>query len=181
MTNDERCRYDYRIDQRPMIISLISAMGRDRVIGINNTLPWRLQADLKHFKQITMGKPVLMGRKTYESIGKPLPGRTNIIISRDGDYRVPGCIVAHSIDAALASAAGHEEIMVIGGAALYEQMLPRADRLYLTLIDEDFKGDAWFPEINPAQWQEMERVNHAPDAANPYHYSFLMLQRMSRT
>ena len=181
MTNDERCRYDYRIDQRPMIISLISAMGRNRVIGINNTLPWRLPADLKHFKQITMGKPVLMGRKTYESIGKPLPGRTNIIISRDDDYRVPGCIVARSIDAALASAAGHEEIMVIGGAALYEQMLPRADRLYLTLIDEDFKGDAWFPEINPVQWQEQERVDHAPDAANPYHYSFLMLQRMSRT
>jgi dihydrofolate reductase len=164
-----------------MIIALISAMGRNRVIGINNTLPWRLPADLKHFKQITMGKPVLMGRKTYESIGKPLPGRTNIIISRDGDYRVPGCIVAHSIDAALASAAGHEEIMVIGGAALYQQMLPRADRLYLTLIDEDFKGDAWFPEIQPEQWQEQDRVDHEPDAANPYHYSFMTLQRISRT
>lgn len=161
-----------------MIISLISAMGRNRVIGINNTLPWRLPADLKHFKQITLGKPVLMGRKTYESIGKPLPGRTNIIISRDSDYQVPGCIVVHSIDAALA-AADHNEVMVIGGAALYEQMLPRADRLYLTLIDEDFKGDAWFPEINYAQWQERERFDHAPDVANAYHYSFLMLQRMS--
>jgi len=164
-----------------MIIALISAMSRNRVIGINNALPWRLPADLKHFKQITLGKPVLMGRKTYESIGKPLPGRTNIIIGRDSDYQVPGCIVAHSIDAALAAAAGNDEVMVIGGAALYEQMLPRADRLYLTLIDEDFKGDAWFPEINRAQWQEQERVDHAPDAANPYHYSFLMLQRMSRT
>ncbi len=162
-----------------MIIALISAMGRNRVIGINNTLPWRLPADLKHFKQITLGKPVLMGRKTYESIGKPLPGRTNIIISRDSDYQVPGCIVAHSIDAALTAAAGHEEIMVIGGAALYQQLLPRADRLYLTLIDEDFKGDAWFPEIQPEQWQERERVDHAPDAANSYHYSFLMLQKMS--
>jgi len=164
-----------------MIIALISAMSRNRVIGMNNALPWRLPADLKHFKQITLGKPVLMGRKTYESIGKPLPGRTNIIISRGSDYQVPGCIVAHSIDAALAAAAGNDEVMVIGGAALYEQMLPRADRLYLTLIDEDFKGDAWFPEINRAQWQEQERVDHAPDAANPYHYSFLMLQRMSRT
>ncbi len=163
-----------------MIISLISAMGRNRVIGINNTLPWRLPADLKHFKQITMGKPILMGRKTYESIGKPLPGRTNIIVSGDRDYQVPGCIVAHSIDAALTAAAGHEEVMVIGGAALYEQMLPRANRLYLTLIDEDFKGDAWFPEIQSGQWQEQERVAHAPDAANPYHYSFLMLQRTPR-
>lgn len=163
-----------------MIIALISAMGRNRVIGINNTLPWRLPADLKHFKQITMGKPVLMGRKTYESIGKPLPGRTNIIISHGRDYQVPGCIVAHSIDAALASAAGHEEIMVIGGAALYEQMLPRADRLYLTLIDEDFKGDAWFPEIQPEQWQKQDCADHAPDAANPYHYSFMTLQRISR-
>ncbi len=154
-------------------------MGRGRVIGINNTLPWRLPADLKHFKQITLGKPVLMGRKTYASIGRPLPDRINIIISSDRHYQVPGCSVVDSIDAALTAAAGHEEIMVIGGAALYQQLLPRADRLYLTLIDEDFNGDAWFPEINHAQWQELERIHHAPDAANPYHYSFLMLQRMS--
>ena len=163
-----------------MIISLIAAMGRNRVIGINNTLPWRLPADLKHFKQITMGKPVLMGRKTYESIGKPLPGRANIIVSSDHHYEVPGCVVVQSIDEALATAAGYEEVMVIGGASFYQQLLPRADRLYLTLIDADFNGDAWFPEIQPEQWQEQERVDHAPDAANAYHYSFLMLQRMLR-
>ena len=181
-----------------MIISLISAMGRNRVIGINNTLPWRLPADLKHFKQITLGKPVLMGRKTYESIGKPLPGRANIIISGDSNYQMPGCSVVNSIDAALAAATGYEEIMVIGGAALYQQLLPRADRLYLTLIDENFNGDAWFPEYKPiasdhesagnpsallqrSQWHEIERTDHAPDAANPYHYSFLMLERTPHT
>lgn len=190
--------YDYCFDQRLMIISLISAMGRNRVIGINNTLPWRLPADLKHFKQITLGKPVLMGRKTYESIGKPLPDRTNIIISGDSNYQIPGCSVVNSIDAALAAATGYEEIMVIGGAALYQQLLPRADRLYLTLIDENFNGDAWFPEyklIAPdhestgntdalfqrAQWHEIERTDHAPDASNPYQYSFLILERTPHT
>ena len=160
-----------------MIISLIAAMGRNRVIGINNTLPWRLPADLKHFKQITMGKPVLMGRKTYESIGKPLPGRTNIIVSGDRDYQVPGCIVVHSINAALTAAAGHEEIMVIGGASFYQQLLPRADRLYLTLIDENFTGDAWFPEYTPAKWREVERQDFAANEANPYNHSFVAMER----
>lgn len=161
-----------------MMISLISAMGRNRVIGINNALPWRLPADLKHFKQVTLGKPVLMGRKTYESIGKPLPGRTNIIISSGRHYQAPGCIVVHSIEAALAAAGDHAEVMVIGGASFYQQLLPRADRLYLTLIDEDFDGDAWFPEIHEAQWQEIAHTDHAPDDANPYHYRFLTLQRV---
>ncbi len=161
-----------------MIISLISAMGRNRVIGINNTLPWRLPADLMHFKQITLGKPVLMGRKTHESIGKPLPGRINIILSSDHHYQAPGCMVVHSIEAALAAADGHAEVMVIGGASFYQQLLPRADRLHLTLIDEDFNGDAWFPEIQDSQWQEVARVDHGPDDANPYHYRFLTLQRI---
>ena len=172
--------YDYRIDQRPVIISLISAMGRNRVIGINNMLPWRLPADLKHFKQITMGKPVLMGRKTYESIGKPLPGRTNIIISSDHDYQVPGCIVAHSIDDALTAAASHEEVMVIGGAALYQQLLPRADRLYLTLIDEDFSGDAYFPAYNTAAWREVERQDFSANETNPYRHSFVIMERFKK-
>lgn len=168
-----------------MIISLIAAMGNNRVIGINNTLPWRLPADLKHFKKITMGKPILMGRKTYESIGKPLPGRTNIIVTNDRDYQAPGCVVTHTVDEALAAAQGRagttatngEEIMVIGGASFYEQLLPRAQRLYLTLIHEDFAGDAWFPAFNHAEWSEVEHTDCEPDEANPYHYSFVVLER----
>lgn len=160
-----------------MIISLITAMGNNRVIGINNTLPWRLPADLKHFRKITMGKPILMGRKTYESIGKPLPGRTNIIITHDRDYQAPGCVVTHTIDEALAAATNSEEIMVIGGASFYEQLLPRAQRLYLTLIHEDFAGDAWFPAFDHAEWSEVEHADCEPDETNPYHYSFVVLER----
>ncbi|MDX1252093.1 MAG: type 3 dihydrofolate reductase [Gammaproteobacteria bacterium] len=160
-----------------MIISLIAAMADNRVIGIDNTLPWRLPADLKHFKKITLGKPILMGRKTYESIGKPLPERTNIIVTADRDYQAPGCVVVHSIDEALAACGNSEETMVIGGASFYEQLLPRADRLYLTLIHENFAGDAWFPAYDPAQWQEIERTDHQPDEANPYRYSFVVMKR----
>ncbi len=160
-----------------MIISLIAAMGNNRVIGINNALPWRLPADLKHFKKITMGKPILMGRKTYESIGKPLPGRTNIIITHDRDYQAPGCVVTHTVDEALAAATSSEEIMVIGGASFYEQLLPHAQRLYLTLIHENFAGDAWFPAFDHAQWSEVEHTDCKPDEANPYHHSFVVLER----
>ncbi len=160
-----------------MIISLIAAMGNNRVIGINNTLPWRLPADLKHFKKITIGKPILMGRKTYESIGKPLPGRTNIIVTHDRDYQAPGCIVTHTVDEALAATANSEEIMVIGGASFYEQLLPRAQRLYLTLIHEDFAGDAWFPAFDHAEWSEVEHTDCEPDEASPHHYSFVVLER----
>lgn len=160
-------------------ISLIAAMGRDRVIGRDNQLPWHLPADLQHFKHVTMGKPILMGRLTYESIGKPLPGRRNVVITRDTAFAAPGCEVVNSIEAALAAVADVEEVMVIGGASFYHQMLPQADRLYLTFIDADFDGDAWFPQWDAGEWREMEREEHAPDERNPHAYAFVVLERIS--
>lgn len=148
------------------------------VIGRDNGLPWHLPADLQHFKQTTMGKPILMGRKTHESIGRPLPGRTNIVITRDSGYRAAGCVVVNSIDAALAAAGDQDEIMVIGGADFYRQVLPRTDTIYLTRIHEAFDGDTCFPELNAADWREVERSDHTADAKNPHDYSFIRLDRM---
>ena len=161
-----------------MKISFIVAKARNGVIGDNNQLPWRLPADLKHFKAVTLGKPVLMGRKTFESIGKPLPQRTNIVVTRDAAYQAEGCVVVHSIDAALAAAKDAEEVMVIGGAQFYEQLLPRAERIYLTEVHEDFAGDAVFPEFDAQQWQEVERRDFEPDEKNAHAYSFLVLERV---
>jgi len=158
-----------------MRISLIVAMGANRVIGADNRMPWHLSADLKRFRQITMGKPILMGRRTHESIGRPLPGRKNIVLTADPDYAAPGCAVAHDLEAALREAEG-EELMVIGGAALYRAFLPRADRLYLTLIHSEFAGDTFFPEFDPAEWIEAAREDaHDPDSG--LQYSFLRLER----
>ena len=131
-----------------MKISLIVAMAANRAIGLNNKMPWHLSADLKKFKQITMGSPILMGRKTYESIGRPLPGRRNIIISRNSGYQQPGSEVFNSIEKALASCQQHNEIFVIGGASFYESMLSVADKLYLTEINKEFEADTFFPVIN---------------------------------
>lgn len=161
-----------------MRLSIIAALGRDRVIGIENRLPWHLPADLRHFKRLTLGKPVLMGRKTHESIGRPLPGRLNIVLSRDPAFRPAGCVVVDSVAAARAAAAGAEELMVMGGAGLYEQLLAVADRLYLTLIDAEFTGDAYFPDYGLYRWQELESEAHAPDADNPYPYRFVTLARL---
>ena len=160
-----------------MIISLIVAMDRNRLIGRGNALPWRLPADLAHFKSITMGKPIVMGRKTYESIGRPLPGRHNIVISRNPDFAAPGCTVVVSVDAALAAAGAAPEIMVIGGAQLYAELLPLAQRVYLTRIDAAFEGDAWFPPLDGEVWRECQRAEYAPDDNNPYPYAFLVLER----
>jgi dihydrofolate reductase len=160
-----------------MKISLIVAMASNRVIGLNNQMPWHLSADLKKFKKITMGAPILMGRKTYESIGRPLPGRTNIIISRNPTYSQPGCLVFNDIDKALASCGDVEEVFVIGGSDFYKSMLPVADTLYLTQIDQEFPGDTFFPEFDPDQWIEVERedIRNDPDAA--FSYSFLKLEK----
>lgn len=155
-----------------MRISAIVAMSENRVIGKDNRLPWHMPADLKHFKEITLGKPVIMGRKTYESIGRPLPNRHNIVITRDAHFQAPGCMVTTSIDTAFAAVSEQEEIFVIGGAVLFEQLMPRIQRLYLTIIHHSFDGDAFFPKINMDEWQEVERVDHASDDANPYPYSF---------
>lgn len=138
-------------------ISIISAMARNRVIGINNTLPWRLPEDLKHFKALTIGHHILMGRKTFDSLGKPLPGRTSVVITRSRDLQLPGCVVVHSVEEAISACSDDSEIFFIGGAELYTQALDVADRIYLTEIRADFEGDAWFPEFDPGHWQETER------------------------
>ena len=159
-------------------IALIAAMTDDRVIGIDNRLPWKLPADMKWFRRHTLGKPIVMGRKTFESFGgKPLPERLNIVITRDRDYRAEGAVVVHDIDEALAAAGDAEEVMIIGGASFYEQMLPRADRLYLTFVHADVEGDAWFPEFDRSQWREVYREDHEADEKNPYAYSFVILER----
>ncbi|MBU1190380.1 MAG: type 3 dihydrofolate reductase [Gammaproteobacteria bacterium] len=159
------------------MISIIVAMDRNRLIGSNNGLPWRLPADLKHFKAITLGKPVIMGRKTYESIGRPLPERHNIVVSRTPGFVAPGCTTVTSADAALAAAGDVPEVMIIGGAQLYTQLLPQVQRIYLTQIDAAFDGDAWFPDLDTAVWHETAREGHLPDDRNPYAYSFLVLER----
>jgi dihydrofolate reductase len=161
-------------------LSLIVAMTDDRVIGVGNALPWHLPADMQWFRRHTLGKPVVMGRKTYESIGRPLPKRTNVVVSRDAGFRAEGCIVARGVDEALAAVAGAEEVMVIGGASFYTQLLPRADRLYLTLVHAPIVGDAWFPAVDPAAWQEVERVERAADGDNPHPLTFLVLERAVR-
>ena len=138
-------------------ISIIAAMARNRVIGIANTLPWRLPEDLKHFKALTLGHHILMGRKTYESLGRPLPGRTSVVITRSQDLQVPGCLVANSIAEAIAACNNDNEIFFIGGEELYRQALDVADRIYLTEIQADFAGDAWFPEFDTNLWQETGR------------------------
>ena len=161
-------------------IALIAAMDRDRIIGRDNQMPWYVPEDLRHFKQLTLGKPVVMGRKTFESIGKPLPGRDNIVVSARSDYRPKAVQVAHDLDTALrlaqASAArsGAEEVMVIGGGNLYAQTLARATRLYLTLIDLQVGGDTRFPEWDWQDWQITERADH-PASQNTPGFSFTTL------
>ena len=143
-----------------MIISLIAAVGKNNVIGADNKLPWKLSADLKRFRQITSGKPVIMGRKTFESIGRPLPNRINIIITRDKYYKADSCIVVHSAEEALNAAKENEEIMVIGGEQIFKEFLPKAGRMYLTIIDKKFEGDAYFPEYDGKEWKEFLREEH---------------------
>jgi len=164
--------------QKRPLISIIVAMAENRVIGSGNALPWHLPADLKHFKAMTMGKPIIMGRKTWESLPGKLPGRTHIIISTNPGYAAEGCEVVHSLDAALEIAGAVPEVMIVGGAMLYAQALSLADRLYLTLVETQVEGDAWFPEYDPAQWREIARQRHSQDERNPHAYSFLTLSRI---
>ena len=161
----------------PARVSLIAALAENRVIGRNNALPWRLPADLKRFRRLTTGHPVILGRKNYESIGRPLPERTNIVVTRDRDYRAPGCIVVASLDAAYAAAGDATEIFIIGGAELYAQTLARADRLYLTLVHAAVPGDTYFPEFDRAEWVEIERERHEPDANHVHAFSFVTYDR----
>jgi len=161
-----------------MTLSLIAAMDRKRVIGRDNALPWRLPEDLRYFRRMTTGHAVIMGRRNYESIGRPLPQRVNIVLSRNPDFRAPGCIVAGSLAAALEAAGDDPEIFVIGGADLYAQALPLADRMYLTLIDADFDGDARYPEFDARDWRMVQRDDRQPDRENPYPFSFVVLERI---
>lgn len=163
---------------RAVRVSLIAAMAENRVIGVNNTLPWRLPADLRHFRRLTTGHHVIMGRRNYESIGKPLPDRTNIVVTRNPDYRAPGCLVKHSLEDALAATNDDPEVFVIGGAEIYRQALDRADRLYLTLVHAQVQGDTYFPPFDEKHWQEIGRERHEPDEKNPHACTFLIYDRV---
>ncbi len=159
------------------LLSLIVAMDERRVIGQDNALPWHLPADLAHFRRTTMGKPIVMGRKTHTSIGRPLPGRRNLVVTTNPHYDAPGCEIVAGIDAALVACAEADEVMLIGGATLYAQTLARADRLYVTLIHHRFDGDTWFPEFDSAAWRVENRQDFAPDHSNPYPFSFIKFTR----
>ena len=158
-------------------VSLIVAMAKNRVIGANNAIPWHLPAELKMFKSITMGHHIVMGRKTWESIGRLLPGRTTVVVTRRRDYSVPGAIVADSLESALAACRGDDEVFVIGGAELFAAALPRADRIYLTLVDADVAGDVLMPEFDLGAWRERSAQSFRADAKNPLDYTLTVYDR----
>jgi len=160
-----------------MILSIIAAMDRNRLIGNNNALPWHLPADFAHFKKITMGKPILMGRKTYDSIGRPLPGRLNIVLTRSENLQIEGVEVVTSFQDAKKLLSESQELMVIGGSGIYQLLLNEVDRIYLTIVDETFEGDAWFPELDMQQWQQVEKVEYPADEKNHNAMQFVTLHR----
>jgi len=157
--------------------SLVVAMSRNRVIGRNNALPWRLPADLAFFKRTTLGHPVIMGRRTYESIGKPLPGRVNIVVTGRRGFAAPGCIVVHSMEEAYRAAGEVPEVAIIGGSAIFEEALPHADVIYLTEVDADVQGDVYFPPFDRSRFRETELERHAADERHAYPFRILKLER----
>lgn len=160
-------------------ISLIAAMANNRVIGKDNDMPWHMPADLKHFKSVTMGKPVVMGRKTFESIGRPLPGRQNVVISRNKEWQHDGVLVAQSTEEALSYLKDAPEIMIIGGGNIYEQFLPLATSLYLTFIDLDVDGDTFFPDYTKvATWEQTDVQENSADEKNKHDYQFVTFKRV---
>lgn len=166
-----------KIGFQKMIVSLIAALANNHVIGKNNQLPWYLPADLKYFKQITLGKPIIMGRKTYESMGKPLPGRHNIVVTRDPNYQLSHCTVVNSLDAAITAGDSSEEIIIIGGAEIYQQALAVVDRMYITYVNTDIDGDTFFPKWDTTAWHEVSREDFSPNGNNKYNYSFCTFER----
>nr|AIA16779.1 Dihydrofolate reductase [uncultured bacterium] len=170
-------------NQNRPLLSAIVAMDKNRAIGHQNHLPWHLPADLKHFKSLTTHRAILMGRKTFESIGKPLPNRTNIILTRDANYQAAGCITVTSIDHAIQEALllhdPNNEIFIIGGAEIYQQLLPHIQLLYLTIVHHTFEADAFFPALDNREWNEISREEHKADEQNVYDYTFLTLERIS--
>lgn len=157
----------------------IVAMDENGLIGKNNQLPWHLPADLKHFKAITTGHPIIMGRKTYESIGRPLPNRTNIVVTKDPEYHATGCIVVTTIDEAIqqAAAASTDKAFIIGGSTIYQQTMDRIDRLYMTIVHHAFEGDTYLNNFNLSDWKEITRVDHTADETNAWDYSFIELEK----
>ena len=160
-----------------MEITLIAAMAHGRVIGKDNAMPWHLPADLRHFKALTLGKPVVMGRLTFDSLGRPLPGRHNIVLSRDPQLQLAGVTVVASPEQAIAAAGDVAELMIIGGAQIYHQFLPLATRLELTLIDLQVEGDAYFPAYEDGSWQQISSETRDADADNPHACQFVRLER----
>ncbi len=166
-----------------MKLAMIAAVAENNAIGINNKMPWYLPEDLRYFKAVTMGKPIIMGRKTFDSLRKPLPGRTNIVVTRDPQWHHEGVKVVHSLDAAIelsedvALINGNEEVMIIGGEQIYRQALPKADRLYLTRVYQSFEGDAFFPELDESQWREVSRQDRQSEDDEPVVFSYLVLDR----
>lgn len=160
-----------------MRISAIAAMASNRVIGKDNRLPWHLPADLRRFKSLTMGHWLVMGRKTHESIGRPLPGRTTVVVTRQEGYSPAGVRVARSLEEALALAQAEDEIFIAGGGEIFRQALPITDRLYLTILEEPFAGDAYFPELDPTEWTLVDREDHGPTAETPFAWSFQTFDR----
>jgi dihydrofolate reductase len=160
-----------------MRVTLIAALGRDGVIGLGNRMPWHISEDLSRFKNLTMGHPVVMGRKTFGSIGKPLPGRDNIVITRSREFAAPGCRIVHSLEEALAAADGAAEVFVIGGAEIYALALPLADRLELTEVDVSISGDAYFPDFERAAWREVSRRSRSTEGPERLRYDFVTYER----
>lgn len=158
-------------------VSLIVAMAANGVIGRGNALPWRLPADLRRFKAVTLGHTLVMGRRTYESIGRPLPGRRTVVITRRTDWRPEGVAVVHSLEEALASSPAETEVFVAGGGEIFREALPRADRIHLTRIDAEVPGDTTFPEFEPTAWKIVDEEHHEPDAENPLPFTFQILDR----
>ncbi len=160
-----------------MIISIIVAMDKKGVIGLDGDLPWHLSSDLKHFKAITMGKPLIMGRKTHESIGRPLPGRKNIVLTHANEFEAEGCMVVHSLEDAFEIAGDVGEVMIMGGAGIYAEALSHANRIYLTEVHADVNGDVYFPGFDMGDWVEVEREDHSADEKNEFDFSFVVLEK----
>lgn len=163
-----------------MKISMIAAIAHNNVLGADNQIPWHLPKDFQHFKRTTMGKPIIMGRKTFNSLGKPLPGRQNIIMTSQEDFSAPGCTVVHSPEQALAACGDCDEAMIIGGAEIYKLFLDQAERIYLTEITLDCQGDTFFPEFDKTVWHEVQREPQQPDEKNPHPYSFVIYEKATQ-
>jgi dihydrofolate reductase len=160
-----------------MILSIVVAISENNAIGKNNMLLWHLPADLKHFKEITSGHTIIMGRKTYDSIGKPLPNRRNIVVSRNADLNIDGVETYHGLEQALAQCSNEAEVFLIGGAEIYRQGLKYSNKIYLTRVHETYEADTFFPELEPEIWTETQVERHQPEAKNPVAYTFSILQR----